>query len=117
MLTVEDALAAVLARAHVLPPRGIALLSALACFLAEDVAADIDLPPFPKALVDGYAVRSADLADGNKRLTLGEVILAGLTPTRPIGKGEAATIMTGAPLPLEADSVVMVEKTRREGNV
>src|SRR5206468_3851066 len=112
----EDALAAVLSRTLVLPPRMVPLPRALDCVLAEDVAADIDLPPFSKALVDGYAVRSADLSGENKQLTFGEEILAGRTPSRPLAKGEAAAIMTGAPLPLEADAVVMVERTRRVGN-
>ena len=116
MLTVEDALAAVLSRAGMLPSRRMALLSALDCILDEDVSADIDLPPFSKALVDGFAVRSADILAGKSRLTLGEEILAGKTPSRPLARGEAAAIMTGAPLPLGADAVVMVEKSLRDGD-
>lgn len=116
MLSVEDALAAVLSRVSILPSRKVFLARALDCILDEDVSADIDLPPFSKALVDGYAVRSADLLDGTTRLKLGEEILAGKTPSRPLAHGEAAAIMTGAPLPLGADAVVMVEKTRRAGD-
>jgi molybdopterin molybdotransferase len=83
------------------------------------VSADLDLPPFDKALVDGYAVRSEDLgpAGDNRRLTIGEEITAGRTPSRPLGPREAASIMTGAPLPPGADAVVMIEQTRRSGNV
>ncbi len=116
MLTVENALNLVLGRASALPPRSTPLAEALGCLLAEDVASDLDLPPFAKALVDGYAVRLDDLANGERRLPVGEEILAGRMPTRPLGPGEAAVIMTGAPLPAGADAVVMVEKTRREGD-
>ncbi len=116
MLTVEEALKAVLAHAAPLPPRAATLAEALGCTLAEDVTADIDLPPFAKALMDGYAVRASDLAGADRRLAVGEEITAGMTPTRPIGPREAASIMTGAPIPDGADAVVMVERTRREGD-
>lgn len=116
MLTVDEALRSVRAHAAPLPPRPAPLAEALGLVLAEDVSADLDLPPFDKALMDGYAVRSADLADGNRRLLVGEEITAGRTPTRPLASGEAAAIMTGAPLPAGADAVVMVERTRRAGD-
>ena len=64
MLTVNEALQAVLQHAAPLPPRACRLADALGCMLAEDVAADLDLPPFVKALVDGYAVRADDLEHG-----------------------------------------------------
>ena len=85
MLTVEEALRAVMERASPLPPGSRPLADALGCELAEDVAADLDLPPFDKALVDGYAVRSADLAGGDRLLRIGEEITAGRVPTRPLG--------------------------------
>jgi molybdopterin molybdotransferase len=115
MLTIVEALEAVLDRAVPLAGRPTALADALGCALAEDVAADIDMPPFDKALMDGYAVRASDLAGGDRRLAIGEEITAGRTPTRPLGPREAASIMTGAPIPVGADAVVMVERTRREG--
>lgn len=115
MITVDEALRAVLARAAQLPPCTSALADALGRALAEDVAADLDLPPFEKALMDGYAVRASDLAGGNDRLSVGEEITAGRTPTRPLGPCEAAAIMTGAPMPEGADAVVIVERTRRDG--
>jgi molybdopterin molybdotransferase len=115
MLTVEDALRAVLERAAALPAQRLPLAEALGCTLAEEVAADLDLPPFDKALVDGYAVRSADLDGRECRLRVGEEIVAGRTPTRALATGEAAAIMTGAPLPPGADAVVMIEQTRRDG--
>jgi molybdopterin molybdotransferase len=115
MLTVDEALRAVLERVRCLPPRRCSLADSLGCTLAEDVAADLDLPPFDKALVDGYAVRSLDLETDGRRLKVGEEITAGRTPTRAIAPGEAAAIMTGAPLPPGADAVVMIEDTRRLG--
>src|SRR3954468_15394722 len=116
MLNVEDALRAVRERAAPLPASRCPLAEALGRTLAEDVAADLDLPPFDKALVDGYAVRAADLQGEDRWLTVVEEITAGRTPTRPIGPREAAAIMTGAPLPAGADAVVMIERTERRGD-
>jgi len=116
LLTVEEAVQAVLARSKPLPPRQLDLADAQGCRLAENVEADLDMPPFDKAMMDGFAVRTADLAEGRNRLVVGEEIPAGRTPQQPLGVGEAASIMTGAPLPPGADAVVMVERTRREGN-
>lgn len=116
MLTVEEARAEVLGHARPLPPRRLPLAEAMGCVLAEDAAADIDSPPFDKAIVDGYALRAADAAGQPPiRLMVGEEIPAGRTPGRPLAAGEAAVIMTGAPLPEGADAVVMIEFTRRDG--
>ena len=118
LLTVAEALAAILERAEPAFAVEMPLARTVGLRLAEDVAADLDLPPFDKAIVDGFAVRSSDTIPGETILTIGETILAGQTPTRPLGVGEAAVIMTGAPLPVGADGVVMVEKTRQiEGRV
>ena len=114
MLTIEEALRAVLDEARPLPPRPVPLADAQGCVLGEDAAADIDLPPFDKALVDGYAVRSGDLRGPDRSLRLGESIMAGQTPTRPLAPGEAAVVMTGAPIPAGCDAVVMHERTRSD---
>lgn len=114
MLTVAEARAAVLAHAWPLLPRKVRLSDALGLRLDDDVRADLDLPPFDKALVDGFAVRSDDVAaEGPRALRIVETIFAGQTPTKPIGPGEATEIMTGAPLPDGSDAVVMIEKTAR----
>ncbi len=113
LISVAEALAFVRAEARPLPPIRLGLLDAQGTRLAEDVAADIDLPPFDKALVDGFAVRSADVAGDSARLTVIEEIHAGEMPRFPLGPGQATAIMTGAPLPDGADAVVMVEKTTR----
>ena len=117
MLTVADALAAVLAEARPLHPQTCLLHEAQGSVLAEDVRADADSPPFDKALVDGYAVRTADLQRPSCELSVGELITAGRTPTRALGAGEAAVIMTGAPLPSGCDAVVMLERTRATDRV
>lgn len=118
MLTVAEALAAVRAHARPLPPRRVAVRDTIGLVLAGDVRADLDLPPFDKALVDGFALRAADVAGpGRATLRVVESIFAGQTPTRPLGPGEAALIMTGAPLPDGADAVAMIEKaTRPDGD-
>lgn len=86
--------------------------SALGLVLAEDIAGDRDLPPFPKAMMDGYAVRAADCSIANASLKVVEEITAGQLPTRPITSGESSRIMTGAALPDGADAVVMIEECR-----
>jgi molybdopterin molybdotransferase len=83
----------------------------LGLILAEGVASDLDMPPYDKAMMDGYAVRSADVA-GQKALQIIEEVTAGQTPRLPLGAGQATRIMTGAPVPADADAVVQVEHTR-----
>ena len=112
MLSVAEALDAVLDHCVALPPRSVPLRDALGCLLAEDIAADLDLPPFDKSLMDGFAVRTSDLEPtGETWLKVGETITAGMMPTRPVEPGEAAAIMTGAPIPAGADTVVPVERS------
>ena len=76
--------------------------------LAEDVICDIDMPPFNKAAMDGFACRRADLTN---ELTVVETIPAGVMPKKKIGKNQCAKIMTGAVVPEGADCVIMVEHT------
>lgn len=116
MLTVNEALKLVLENAAPLPVVDCPLGRALDRTLAEEILADADQPPFDKALVDGYAVRLADLENLPRRLKVGETILAGQTPQRPLAEGEAAAITTGAPLPPGAEVVVMHEKTTDFGD-
>ncbi|MDB5302176.1 MAG: moeA 1, partial [Phycisphaerales bacterium] len=77
--------------------------------LAERIVADRDYPPFDKSLMDGYAVRRADVAQPPVELHVVGEVAAGKWPGRGIGAGEAMAIMTGAPLPEGADGVVAVE--------
>ena len=88
--------------------------------LAADIVAERDLPPFRRAMMDGYAVRAADTAEASKdapaRLALGETIYSGHAPQATVAPGTCAGIATGAPVPEGADAVVMVEQTAREGD-
>ncbi|HEU4561295.1 MAG TPA: gephyrin-like molybdotransferase Glp [Longimicrobium sp.] len=91
------------------------LLDALGCVLAEDVAARADLPPWDNSAMDGFAVRAEDVrgATAGRPAVLRVVddIAAGGFPSRAVGAGEAARIMTGAPVPAGADGVIRVEHT------
>jgi molybdopterin molybdotransferase len=94
------------------------LLIAAGRVLAEPVVADRDLPPFPRSTRDGYAVRSTDLSSMPAVLDVIGEIKAGETLDNipsSIGAGQAAAIMTGAPVPAGADAVVMVEYTSQHG--
>jgi putative molybdopterin biosynthesis protein len=122
ILSREDALqrfeAALFPRAVLSEPRRLA--EALGCALAEDIVAPIDVPPFDRSNVDGFAVRSADLASAAEmapvRIMLNdEVIACGTAPERPVLSGTATSIATGGPLPRGADAVVMVEHTQPAG--
>jgi molybdenum cofactor synthesis domain-containing protein len=97
------------------------LAEALGCALAQDVMAPIDVPPFDRSNVDGFAVRSADLASVSEtaavRLMLNdEIIACGTAPTRPVLSGTATSIATGGPVPRGADAIVMVEHTQPSGS-
>ncbi|QEH38200.1 Molybdopterin molybdenumtransferase [Aquisphaera giovannonii] len=118
MLSVEEALALVLETATPLPPATAGLAEAAGLVLAEDVPADADQPPFDKALMDGYAVRASDVVEAGRPLRLAGTIHAGEVAAGALGPGEAAAIMTGAPMPAGADAVVMVEHSEeRDGAV
>src|SRR5207302_2926350 len=112
MLAVDDALRIVLSHGRPLPAADAALTpDVLGRVLAEDVASDIDMPPFDKALMDGYAVRGIDLGDGRAVLPVAAEVMAGQVPP-PLPAGQAIRIMTGAPIPDGADAVVRVEQTK-----
>src|SRR5437588_8424168 len=122
ILSREDALArfeaALFPRA--VPGEQRPLADALGCALAEDVVAPIDVPPFDRSNVDGFAVRSADLASAGEaspvRVMLNdEAIACGTAPTRPVLSGTATSIATGGPVPRGADAIVMVEHTQPAG--
>jgi molybdopterin molybdotransferase len=83
--------------------------------LAADVIAPIDLPPFDNSAVDGFAVRHADVAEGETKLTVVDRLTAGRAAARTMAAGEAIRIFTGAPMPPGADTVFMQEDVRVEG--
>jgi putative molybdopterin biosynthesis protein len=96
------------------------LADALGLALAEDVLAAVDVPPFDRSNVDGFAVRSADLASAGEaasvRLSLNaETIACGTAPKLAVQAGTATAIATGGPVPRGADAVVMVEHSQPAG--
>ena len=112
LLPVPEAIRIVLAETPRLEPVRVALAEARGRVLAEDVAADTDLPPFDRALMDGYAVRTADTDGAPVRLRVVGEAAAGRGWRGTLLAGEAVRIMTGAPVPAGADSVQQVEVTR-----
>ncbi|MFL5245891.1 MAG: gephyrin-like molybdotransferase Glp [Gemmataceae bacterium] len=116
MLSVTEAQDVINQRAKPLAPVPTELTSeVLGLVLAEDVASDLDMPPYDKALMDGYAVRAADLAGGQATLQVVDELTAGQISRKSVGAGQAIRIMTGAPIPEGADAVVMIERTRLLG--
>jgi molybdopterin molybdotransferase len=108
MLTVEDALDAILSRVPVVGTERVEVLAALGRVLAEPVVSRREIPPWPNSSMDGYAVRAEDTGRGAALAVVGRVE-AGALPARSVGRGEAMRIFTGAPLPEGADTVVPQE--------
>ncbi len=115
LLPLEEALRRVLRRAGARRTGRVALAGAGGLRLAREVRADRDQPPFDRATVDGYAVRSADPACGREPLAVLETVFAGSRPRSTHRRGCAALVMTGAPLPGGADAVVKREEVRLLG--
>ena len=99
-----------------LPPETVSLDAVLGRVLAHDIAAPLDVPPFDRSGVDGFALRAEDIAKASEASPLklrlnAEVIACGHVPVIEVGPGTASTIATGGMLPRGADAVVMVEQT------
>lgn len=114
MLSVEEAAARVLSLCEPLSPEAVAIDEAIDRALAVDVRAARTLPPWDNSAMDGYALRHADLARGGP-LAVTQTLFAGHVSTTPVEAGACARIMTGAPLPPGADTVVMQERVTRDG--
>ncbi|HUU93851.1 MAG TPA: molybdopterin molybdenumtransferase MoeA, partial [Phycisphaerae bacterium] len=99
MIAPDEALAIVLENTPRLEAVEVPLIEAVGACLAEPVASDLDLPPFDKSSMDGYAVRAGDVAETPADLTVIEELPAGVVPTKEVGPGQCAKIMTGAPVP------------------
>ncbi|MFZ0061437.1 MAG: gephyrin-like molybdotransferase Glp [Pyrinomonadaceae bacterium] len=112
MISVAEAIRIVEAQTAILSSESVALADACHRFLAEDVIADSDLPPFDRSQMDGYAVRAADTENAPVRLQIVGEAAAGDGWHQEMKAGEAVRIMTGAPVPAGADSVQQVELTR-----
>ncbi|MFD7083435.1 gephyrin-like molybdotransferase Glp [Streptomyces sp. NPDC002181] len=113
--SVDEHLADVLAAIRPLEPIELQLLDAQGCVLVEDVTVPVALPPFDNSSMDGYAVRTADVQGASEEfpavLTVIGDVAAGSAELPTVGPGQAARIMTGAPLPPGAEAVVPVEWT------
>ncbi|MDR1082754.1 MAG: molybdopterin molybdotransferase MoeA [Coriobacteriales bacterium] len=121
LIGVEDARAVVLEHTHPMSTEHVALIESLGRVLAKDVASDIDISPFDNTAMDGFAVRFEDFAAAppseNSPLTLSiiGIIGAGAVYEGTVQKGQALRIMTGAPLPEGADTIVKIEDTTVHG--
>jgi molybdopterin molybdotransferase len=120
VISVDEALVTVLGAVRPLGIERVALLDALGRVLAQDVSSPRDIPGFDNSAMDGYAVRSGDVAgataDRPVRLVVSETVPAGKLPSREVRAGQAARTMTGAPIARGADAIVPVEQTRESGD-
>jgi molybdopterin molybdotransferase len=112
----EDALKTVLASAQSLGLEKVSLLQGLGRVLADDIIAPRDNPPWDNSAMDGFAVRADDIKQEHAiakpvELTIIEDVPAGKMPRKAVGPGQAIRIMTGAPIPKGADTVIKVEDT------
>ena len=115
MITVNEAKKSVLDNTTILSPISLQLAESANLILAEDVYSKIDFPPFNQSGMDGYAFKFRDW-EGTNPLTIKGEIPAGDYPKKKLKAGEAIRIFTGAPLPKEADTVVMQEKVSVEND-
>jgi molybdopterin molybdotransferase len=116
VISVEEALARLLALVEALPPEQIALSDGLGRVLAEAVSARRTQPPFAVSAMDGYAVRADDLARIPVELRIIAEVPAGAGFGGHVGPGEAARIFTGAPMPAGTDTIVIQEDAERLGD-
>jgi molybdopterin molybdotransferase len=120
MLSVEEALQKILHEVNVLEAESVPILESLGQVLAEDIKSDINVPPLDNSAMDGYAVRSQDTKGASEKtprvLRVIDIVLAGSISRQEVVPGTAVRIMTGAPIPRGADSVVQFEDTDEQKN-
>ena len=110
MILFEEALKLVLHNANIIDIESVKLIDSLNRVLAHDIISDIDMPPFNKSAVDGYACKISDI---HNNLEVLETIAAGALPKYNISHSQCSKIMTGAMLPVGADCVIMVEHVEK----
>ena len=117
MVSVDEALRIVIEAAHALPPSVIPITDSVGFVLSEDIISEENVPSFDNSAMDGYAVRSVDVQSASREnpiaLAVIDLIQAGDVSQHHLEKGQAIQIMTGAPMPLGADAVVMIEATEK----
>ncbi len=123
MISVEEALAKVLSYVDLLEAEEAPVMEAMGQVLAEDITSHLDVPPLDNAAMDGYAVRAEDTLGASARsprfLHVIDTVSAGAISRRKVKPGTAIRIMTGAPVPVGADSVIRFEDTdedQRQGS-
>jgi molybdopterin molybdotransferase len=117
MMSVEEALARILAEIQALPTTQVPLPEALGLVLAQDIVAQEDIPPFSNSAMDGFALLSRDSQPRSgqpPRLRVTGGVAAGYVADQAVTEGTTMRIMTGAPVPPGADTVIQVELTRSE---
>jgi len=118
MITVEEALDKILSHIQPLGSEKVSILETLGRVIAEDIYANRDIPPLDNSGMDGYAVRSEDIRNVSRDRPIQLKVIgdlpAGFISSKIVEKGQAIRIMTGAPIPKGADSVIRVEDTRNE---
>ena len=115
LLSVEEATRRIVSGAQMLPAEAIALMDADGRVLAADLNAKRTQPPFDASAMDGYAVRTEDIASAPAKLTVIGEAAAGYGFHGRVSDGEAVRIFTGAPVPEGADAIVIQEDTSRDG--
>ncbi len=111
MIPISEAISIVARETQLLEAERVALGECVGRILAEDIVADLDLPPFDRSQMDGFAVRAAEATEGTRLRIIGESV-AGKGFDGDLGTGEAVRIMTGARVPAGADAVQKIEETR-----
>ncbi|MHB8931085.1 MAG: molybdopterin molybdotransferase MoeA [Melioribacteraceae bacterium] len=107
MISLEDAIDIIKQNKYLLGTEKVDFRESVNRILREDVISDIDMPPFDKSAMDGYACRREDLSN---ELNVVEIIQAGYEPQKKIGKNECSKIMTGAMMPEGSDCVIVIEE-------
>ncbi len=120
LASIEEAHSTILTEALPLGAESRSLIDSLGMVIAEDLTAAHDLPPFDNSAMDGYAVHGSDASSASPEnpveLLVVDTIAAGHVGTRGLSAGEAARIMTGAPMPAGADAVAQIEITKEAGD-
>jgi molybdopterin molybdotransferase len=111
VITVDTAIKIVTDNTEILPAKTVHFEESLGFCLAHDVHSDIDMPPFNRSAMDGYAVIAEDTAKVPVELIVIENIAAGSVPKKKVLRGQASKIMTGAAVPDGADAVIKFEET------
>lgn len=119
MIKVEEAKKIILENISLISNEEIPIIESLRRILARDYHSKDDIPPFDNSAMDGYAIFSSDVVEASREnpffLDVVEDLPAGTVPQEKVKNGKAIRIMTGAPVPRGADSVIMVEKTEKDG--